>query len=212
MAAGKAGPGAVQLRQPGMSYTSSTPSRSRIVWSIASLVRSAPRITFFQLQSPPQAARVDLLRHEEPHRRGTAEHGRLEIGQEIALQLEIPRTGRNRHRPEPFHAQLESGPRRPQPVTDADLHAVLARKPRHLIAACKHVLPVVEVLPRVAEDLPFPVVPRRSGCGGYPAWDRQERKRVSIRRSSAVVKGSLARSSSERMEPGDTPDSSRRFR
>ena len=112
-----------------------------------------------ELEPASDSAGMDFLGQEKSHGGGAAEDRRLQIQEKCALQVQVSRAGRDGHRPELLGSQLETRPGRPQPVPHADLHPVLPGEARHLVTAGEHVEPVVDVLLRVAEDLPLPRCP-----------------------------------------------------
>ena len=147
---------------------------------------------------------VHLLGQKEPHGGGAAEHRGLQVHQELAVHVEVPRPHGHRHGPQPLHPRLEAHPRGPEAVAHGDLHPVQVRDPGHFVAAGEEVLPS---RPGPSGCSPGSCACRwcrwRRGCARSARRAPPARERgSSSRRSSLVVKGRLARSSRERMPSG----------
>ena len=124
---------------------------------------------------------VHLLGHKQAHGGGAAQHGALQVHQEFTVHVDVARPHRDGQGPQLLHPRLEAHPRGPDAVAHGDLHPVQGRDPGHLVAAGEEVLPVVEVLLGVAQDLAL----AGGAAGGVDAHDlleghRPEREGVAV--------------------------------
>ena len=130
------------------------------------------------------------------------------------MHVDVARPHRDGQGPQPLHPQLEAHPRGPDAVAHGDLHPVQGRDPGHLVAAGEKMLPVVDVLLGVAQDLAL----AGGAAGGVDAHDllighRPEGEGVAVPQVLAAWSGGVfASRPDERMSSGPTPASSSRAR
>ena len=104
-----------------------------------------PEDHFFQRNPIFQAPPVNLFGHQQPHGGGTAHNSRLEVHEELALQIDVARSHGNGHGTQPFAPQLESDTGGPDPVADGDLNPILWCQTCQFVTAGKKVHPVIDI-------------------------------------------------------------------
>ncbi len=98
------------------------------------------------------AALLDLLGQQERIARSSGQHGGLHVDHELQLLLGVARAHGDGHGAEALATRLEADSRSPQAIARRDLHAVLRRDARKLVAARELDGPVVHVLLGIRDD------------------------------------------------------------
>ena len=166
-----AGPGAVEFRQSGNveEFSSSQQAADFLAHGLGRTFGSVDDLA--DVDQVGQAAAIDFFGQQKTHGSGAAQHGGLQVQHELALQIDVPRTGREGHGAHFFTGGLEADPGRPDTVADRDLDPILFRHTGHAVTPGKEVRPVVDIFLRITEVFTFP------GCSaaGVNADDFLER-------------------------------------
>ena len=103
------------------------------------------------------------------------------INQEFHLHFKITGACRNHHSAEILTSKLESDTGCPNSITDTDLDSILSGELGHFVTARKEMPPVINILLRVTQDLPFPrSAGRRMYAHHITHGHAEKRKRIAF--------------------------------